>query len=111
MTRDLPRRLAGRTLYSICGAAVAGNSRSHHALWSSSQFESRGISESLRLIRTHGMIQHWQSSPHQHGTLTGRVVVFTAVEDPELVDGGMVAVVLWNKWAGFDQNFVSLELR
>jgi hypothetical protein len=45
----------------------------------------------------HGMIQHWQSSPHQHGSLTGGF--FTTpfaidgedeVEDvAEVVDGGM----------------------
>jgi len=42
----------------------------------------------------HGKIQHWQSSPHQQGNLTGFATPFAIDEAPlevsEVVDGGMV---------------------
>ena len=57
------------------------------------------LSEPLLHITVQGMIQHWQSSPHQQGSLTGgfemgpfaTVVVEEEPEDvAEVVEGGIV---------------------
>lgn len=49
---------------------------------------------------TQGRMQHWQSSPHQHGSLTGGftalLLLLILAFDPalvaeEVVDGGIVA--------------------
>ena len=50
-------------------------------------------------INVQGMMQHWQSSPHQHGNLTGGFAIgpfaIDGADVPELVadvvEGGMVA--------------------
>lgn len=58
-------------------------------------------STSLLYMTVHGMMQHWQSSPHQQGSLTGGLASgpFAATEEAEaeevedvaeVVDGGMV---------------------
>lgn len=51
-------------------------------------------------MMVHGMMQHWQSSPHQQGSLTGGLEIGPLAigledEEPEdvaeAVEGGMVA--------------------
>lgn len=44
---------------------------------------------------THGMRQHWQSSPHQHGSLTGGLAPLIGEdvdEVAEVVEGGIFGV-------------------
>ena len=58
---------------------------------------------------TQGRMQHWQSSPHQHGILTGTAGFFVAATAPpfslleaaeETVEGGMLELESWSRWVG-----------
>lgn len=55
-------------------------------------------------VLTQGRMQHWQSSPHQHGILTGTAGFFVTAAAPpfslleaaeETVEGGMLKLESW----------------
>ena len=81
------------------------NGRSHDALIYQVSNLSRSLAPTLATgVLTQGRMQHWQSSPHQHGILTGTAgFLVTAAAPPlslleaaeETVEGGMLKLESW----------------